>query len=427
MRLLRSRLFLAIAAALLTLACVLVVMNLGSSQKKLQKGLVRHYALRDPSFEREVGVLLGPAIVGGNRVTALQNGDEIFPQLLAAVREAQQTITFETFIYWSGDIGTKMADALSERARSGVRVHVLLDWVGSSKMDETLLNKMKKAGVHVRQYRPLSWYHLARMNNRTHRKLLVVDGRLAFTGGVGIADQWKGDALGPEQWRDSHYRIEGPVVAQVQAAFNDNWVKTTGALLHGEAFFPRLESAGELGAQMFLASPAGGSESMHLMYLLAITAASQTIDLSAAYFVPDSLIVEALLTARKRGVKIRVLVPGKHIDSATVRLASKAGWEPLLRAGVEIFEFQPTMLHSKMLVIDRYLVSVGSTNFDIRSFHLNDEASLNVYDEDFATEMTSVFEADLKRARRYSLNDWIHRPWTQKFSEKFVLPIRQQL
>jgi len=425
-RLLKSRPFLVVTGALLTLASVLVVMNLGSSQK-LEKSLVRHHALQDPCFQREMAVLLGPSIVDGNRVTALQNGKEIFPELLAAVRGAKSTITFETFIYWSGKVGTEMAEALGERARAGVRVHVLLDWMGSSEMADDLLQTMIRSGVHVRKYRPLSWYHLARMNNRTHRKLLVVDGRLAFTGGVGIADFWQGDAGNPGEWRDSHYRIEGPVVAQVQAAFNDNWLKTTGTLLHGEGFFPRLEPVGSLGAQMFLASPAGGSESMHLMYLLAITAASHSIDLSAAYFVPDQLIVDALLKARKRGVNIRVLLPGKHTDSDTVRLASKASWEPLLRAGIHIFEFQPTMLHSKLLIIDNYLVSVGSTNFDIRSFHLNDEASLNVYDQGFAQSMTNVFEQDLKRAHLYSLDGWQKRPWTEKILEKFVIPLRQQL
>src|SRR5690606_21527827 len=227
---------------------------------------------------------------------------------------------------------------------------------------------MEDAGVELERYRPLHWYNLGRMNNRTHRKLLVVDGRIGFTGGVGIADQWNGDAQDPEHWRDMHFRIEGPAVAQIQAAFNDNWIKTTGEVLNGPEYFPPLQSVGDMDAHLFIASPAGGSESMHLMYLMAIAASEKSIDLVAAYFVPDELIMNALLAARKRGVKVRVLMPGKHIDSDAVRMASKATWGPLLRNDVEIYEYQPTMIHTKLLIIDQELVSVGSTNFDIRSF-----------------------------------------------------------
>lgn len=417
----------ALVAVLATLLVTLVVMNFVTSQKKLERQLQHRYGVRDPEFAREMGVLLGPSIIAGNRVTALNNGDEIFPAMLSAVRAARETITFETYIYWSGDIGGKMADALCERAQSGVRVHLLVDWLGSIKMDVEMLERMKKAGVEVRRYRPLSWYHLGRINNRTHRKLLVVDGRVAFTGGVGIADQWEGHAQDPEHWRDIHFRIEGPVVAQVQAAFNDNWMKTTGAVLHGKSYFPELAADGPLGAHLFLASPAGGSESMHLMYMLAIAAATESIDLSAAYFVPDELIAGALVQARKRGVTIRVLLPGEHMDSDAVRLASKASWQPLLEAGIEISEYEPTMIHNKLLIVDGLLVSVGSTNFDMRSFRLNDEASLNVYDTDFARHMTEVFEADLKKGRRYTLADWQERPWHEKFLETFVVPLRTQL
>jgi cardiolipin synthase len=357
----------------------------------------------------------------------LENGDEIFPAMLDAIRGAQRTITFETYIYWSGDVGKRFADALSERARAGVAVKVMIDWAGSIKMDDALLAEMESAGVEVHQYRPLKWYNIGRLNNRTHRKLLVVDGRIAFTGGVGIADQWSGHAQDPDHWRDLHFRIEGPVAAQVQAAFNDNWIKTTGEVLNGEDYFPPQRPAGEMDAHMFIASPAGGSESMHLMYLLAIAAAESSIDLEAAYFVPDELIIKALLAARQRGVRVRVILPGKHIDSETVRLASKAHWGELLLAGVEIHEYQPTMMHNKLLIVDREMVSVGSTNFDVRSFRLNDEASLNVYDAAFAERMTEVFEADLKPTVRYTYQMWQERPLKEKLVEKFVLPIKSQL
>lgn len=416
-----------VLTAAITVLAVVLAMNFSTPEKKIERRIEHRHAIADPQFRREMSVLLGPAILPGNRVTAYQNGDEIFPAMLAAIASAQKTITFETYIYWSGEVGQRFADALCERARAGVAVHLLVDWVGSIKMDESMLQQMQGAGVLVERYRPLHWYNLGRMNNRTHRKLLVVDGRVGFTGGVGIADQWSGHAQDPDHWREAHFRIEGPAVAQMQSAFNDNWIKTTGRLLNGPEYFPPLEPAGDMPAHLFIASPAGGSESMHLMYLTAIAAAEHSIDLVAAYFVPDELISKALVAARQRGVRVRILLPGKHIDSETVRLSSKASWGPLLEAGIEIHEYQPTMLHVKLLVVDGELVSLGSTNFDIRSFRLNDEASLNVYDRDFAAAMTEVFEADLGDSVQYTYEMWERRPLREKLAEKFVRPLRSQL
>ncbi|WP_338338359.1 phospholipase D-like domain-containing protein [Xanthomonas citri pv. bilvae] len=417
----------AVAVTLLVGLVGLLLLNFATPEKKLEHIPKHLYDVADPQFKREMSVLLGPAILPGNRIDVLNNGREIFPAMLEAIRSAQHTITFETYIYWSGEIGREFSDALSERARAGVDVRVTIDWSGSLKMDHALVDTMTEAGVDVHRYRPLAWYNLHRINNRTHRKLLVIDGRIGFTGGVGVADQWMGDAQDPDHWRDTHYRIEGPVVAQVQTAFNDNWIKTTGRVVNGARYYPALEAVGDSDAQLFVASPAGGSESMHLMYLIAIAAACSTIDLAAAYFVPDALITRALLEARSRGVSIRVLLPGKHIDAVSVRLASKASWEPLLQAGIEIHEYQPTMLHTKLLIIDGLLVSVGSTNFDIRSFRLNDEASLNVYDRTLAARMTEVFERDLQRAEQYSLERWRARPLRQKLGEKLVFPFRSQV
>ncbi len=424
----RPKMFWTIAiTALVTVLAVVLAMNFATPEKKLERKIEHHYAINDAQYRREMSVMLGPAIVGGNQVVALQNGDEIFPAMLKAIRAAQATITFETYIYWSGDIGKELAEALAERAKAGVKVSVLLDWVGSIKMDEALIQTMKDAGAHVERYRPLHWYNLGRMNNRTHRKLLVVDGHVAFTGGVGVAEQWTGHAQDPEHWRDMHFQVEGPVVAQFQAAFNDNWIKATGEVLNGAAYFPPSHKAGDMDAHMFVSSPAGGSESMHLMYLMGIAAAERSIDLQASYFVPDELIHKALIAARQRGVKIRILVPGEHIDSDTVRLASKAEWGPLLQAGIEIHEYLPTMMHNKLLIIDQLMVSVGSTNFDVRSFRLNDEASLNVYDRDFAQRMTRVFDEDLKHTKRYTFEVWEKRPLREKLIERFVLPIKSQL
>jgi len=411
----------------LTLLVAALAINFVRPEKKLQRTVPHKHALADPQFRREMSVLLGPSVLPGNRIVDFQNGDEIFPAMLSAIQAAEHTITFETYIYWSGEIGKKFAAALSQRARAGVEVRMIIDWAGSIKMDDAMLEEMKAAGVQIEKYRPLHWYNISRMNNRTHRKLLVVDGKIGFTGGVGIADQWAGHAQDPEHWREAHFRVEGPVVAQMQAAFNDNWIKTTGELLNGPGYFPPLAAAGDMDAHLFIASPAGGSESMHLMYLMSIAAAEQSIDLAASYFVPDTLIIQALIAARQRGVRIRVLVPGEHIDSQTVRLASKALWGQLLQLGVEIHEYLPTMMHVKLLVIDRELVSVGSTNFDMRSFQLNDEASLNIYSTAFAVRMTAVFEADLLQAKRYTYAMWEQRPLREKFAEKIVLPIRSQL
>lgn len=416
-----------VITALVTGLLVIIAMNFALPEKKIERKVPHRYAVADAQFRRDMGSLLGPAIVPGNRVQLLNNGDEIFPAMLQALAAAQHTICFETYIYWSGDIGEQFANALAERARAGVQVCITLDWMGSLKMDAALIARVESAGARVQRYRPLHWYSVDRINNRTHRKLLIVDGQVAFTGGVGVADQWEGHAQDADHWRDIHFRMEGPVVLQAQAAFMDNWIKTTGEVLTGAAFFPPPTHQGEMDAQVFVASPAGGSESMHLMYLMAIAAATRSMDLQAAYFVPDALIVRSMLAARARGVRVRVMLPGKHIDSGSVRTASKATWGDLLAQGVEIYEYQPTMMHNKLLILDGELVSVGSTNFDVRSFRLNDEASLNIYDRDFAAHMTAMFEADLQRCKAYSLQDWQRRSFKQKLLEKVVMLFRSQL
>ncbi|MGH8028764.1 MAG: phospholipase D-like domain-containing protein, partial [Arenimonas sp.] len=331
------------------------------------------------------------------------------------------------YIYWSGDIGKRFADALCERSRNGVRVHVLLDWAGSQKLEAGLVEQLKESGVQVQVYHPLHWYNLGRINNRTHRKLLVVDGMVGFTGGVGIADPWDGNAQDKDHWRDSHFRVEGPVVAQMQAAFMDNWIKTSGVVLTGEAYFPALKAVGTEPAQMFTSSPSGGSESMHLMYLLALSAANETIDLASAYFVPDKLTERALLEALGRGVRVRILVPGEYTDSDLVKHASRAAWGRLLQDGATIHRYAPSMFHTKMLVVDRRLVSVGSTNFDPRSFRLNDEASLNVYDHALAEHMTEVFEADMAKSDPITYAQWKNRPWRERLQERFAVLFRSQM
>jgi cardiolipin synthase len=416
-----------VIAVVITALVAFVVFNAQSGEKKIQQRIERLYSTEDPQFVHAMGVLLGPPVLDGNRYRVLVNGDRIFPAMLAAIRGARETINFETYIYWSGTIGKEFADALAERAHAGIKVHVLVDWVGSQKMDEALVAEMKSAGVEIRKYHPLGWAHLGRLNNRTHRKLLVVDGRIGFTGGVGIAEQWSGDAQDPEHWRDTHFQVEGPVVAQMQAVFMDNWIKTTGAVLHGVDYFPALQPVGTGSAQVFSSSPSGGSASMELMYLMSITAAKRTIRLSSSYFVPNELAVRTMVEAMKRGVKLQIITPGDHIDTETVRAASRARWGELLAGGAEIYEYQPTMYHCKVMIVDEFMVSTGSTNFDDRSFRLNDEANLNVYDREFALEQVRVFDADLRRSRRVDLAEWQARPLREKLLEHLASLLGAQL
>jgi cardiolipin synthase len=417
-------LFLAILA---TVVITVLALNFTTGEKKIDQPIRPLYAVSDPQFLRSMGTLLGPPLQDGNQIKGLSNGDEIFPEMLTAIRAAQKTITFETYIYWSGRIGQEFAEALAERARSGVKVHVLLDWVGSASMEEKLLDAMKTAGVELRKYHPLRWYHLARMNNRTHRKLLVVDGCVGFTGGVGIADEWLGHAQDEDHWRDSHYRLEGPAVAQMQAAFLDNWMKASGEVLHAEAYFPELAARGEALAQVFKSSPGEGSESVRLMYLLSIACARKNVRIAAAYFVPDDLSVETLVAARQRGVKIQIVLPGGKTDSKLTGTASRSRWGDLLREDVEIYEYLPTMYHCKIMIVDDLWVSVGSTNFDSRSFRLNDEANLNVYDRAFALTQIATFDADKEKATRVTLAMWQSRPWTEKTMAWAAGLLRSQL
>jgi cardiolipin synthase len=411
------KLTIAVISAVLTVVVVLLVLNLSLGDKQIDRQLGHLYGTQDPQFLRTMGVLLGPSLVDGNAVRELLNGDEIFPAMLDAIRGAQRTITFETYIYWSGTIGAQFADALAERARAGVKVHVLLDWIGSEKLEDTFLQEMEQAGVQVRRYNKPRWYSIGRLNNRTHRKLLVVDGATGFTGGVGIADIWQGNAQAPQHWRDTHFRVLGPAVGQMQAAFLDNWMQATGVVLHGSDYFPKLEPRGETYAQVFLSSPGGGAESMHLMYLLSITAATRSVRLSMSYFVPDEVAIETFVAAMKRGVEVQIITPGPHIDTEVVRKASRASWGRLLEAGAQIHEYQPTMFHCKVMIVDDVWVSVGSTNFDNRSFAVNDEANLNVYDAKFAQRQAEVFRHDLGRSRRVTLEEWQNRPWREKLME----------
>lgn len=410
-----------------TCCATILFLNVRAGEKQIRYRVEHRFAVEDAQFLRSMGQLLGPAILSGNEVKALHNGDQIFPAMLDAIRGAKKSITFETYIYWSGDIGQQFSDALCERAESGVKVHVLLDWVGTGRIDEKYLDQLKAAGVELERYHPLRWYTLTRINNRTHRKLLVVDGRIGFTGGVGIADEWSGDAQSAQHWRDSHFQLRGPAVAQMQAAFNDNWIRTRAEVLYGEDYFPQLHEVKDSLAQVFKSSIDDGSESVRLMYLLSIASATKDLRLQAAYFVPDDLTIETLVAARKRGVNVEIIVPGPVMDEKFVQFASRSRWGDLLDAGVRIYEYQPTMYHCKVMIVDHLWVSVGSTNFDDRSFRLNAEANLNIFDATFAAEQLNVFEEDKRHSRLIERAEFKKRSRLRKIADGIAGAFRRQL
>ena len=411
----------------ITAFAVWIGANLATAEKRLLYRPRRLYTSGDADFRRALGILLGPPLVGGNQVTPLVNGAQIYPAMINAIRAAQTNITFETFVF-RDDIGATFVEELSAAAKRGVRVHMLLDWLGSRTMNSSLLANARAAGCDVQIYHPPSWFHLGRLNNRTHRKVMVVDGKIGFTGGVGMGVEWREGLNGLPPWRETHFRAEGPVVAQMQAVFIDNWIKATGRVLHGAEYFPKLSATcGDMEAQMFGSSPVGGSESMHLMVLLALTAAKSSIDIQNAYFVPDRLTVDALCSAARRGVRIRIVVPGRHTDARLGRWAAQGLYGELLAAGIQIYEYQPTMMHCKVLVIDGVWSSVGSSNFDDRSFRLNDEANLNVFSEELARGQIRLIDADILNSRRMVLKKWRHRKFGRRINERLALLLRSQL
>jgi cardiolipin synthase len=385
------------------------------------------FGVRDVAFLQTMHALTGAPISEGNLVTILKNGVEIFPSMLGAIRTAKRTINLEFYILWDGEIGRKFAEALAERARAGVEVKVILDAVGSSQMSQSLTDFLTRNGVDIEWYHPLRWYTISRFNHRTHRKLLVVDGQIGFSGGVGIADNWLGDADSKEHWRDTVARVEGPVVTQMQFAFMDNWIKSRGELLTGLDYFPELAPRGSHLTQVLKSSPAEGSSTVKLLYIISIVSAAKSIYISTAYFMPDRDTLRALEGAVRRGVDVRVIVPGEHNDIPIARQASRWYYEFLLRRGIRIFEYQPTMMHAKTMVVDSVWTTIGSSNFDDRSFRLNDEVNVNIYDDDIAAQMEAMFNEDLARCDEVTLHKWFRRGWLDKLKEKAAEVFRPQL
>lgn len=398
------------AAAVTGFGTLFIARNFFPSEKRVGHSIETDYTTGDDVFVRTMGNLLGPPLLEGNRVDVLQNGDQIFPAMLAGIRSARRTITFENFLLREGEVSDSFAEALTQRARAGVKVHFLQDALGCDSLRNRAMNLLRRSKVELEIFRFLK----LTMNFRTHRKLLIIDGKTGFIGGVGIADDWRGDGRTRGLWRDLQYQVQGPVVAQLQQAFIDNWLQTRAALLHGDAYFPKLEPAGDRLCQAFKSSAGEGSESARLMLLVSIAAARKTIRIANAYFIPDTLLRQTLLEACARGVKVEVITPGLDTDAPTVRAVGKTRWRPYLEAGVRFFEYQPARFHCKYFLVDDCWASVGSANLDNRSLSLNEEANLNVLDRDFVGAHTRIFEEDKSRSREITLRDWEARPWKEK-------------
>lgn len=361
-------------------------------------------------FLRAIDSIASSNTTGGNQFQILKNGDEIFPSMLEAIKNATSTINLLTFVYWTGPIAVEMARALSDQARVGVKCNVLLDAFGSSKISKKLIREMQEAGVRVEWFRPLGLFDVNRLDNRTHRKVLVVDGRVGFTGGVGIASEWMGNAQDKHHWRDTHIRVEGPAVLALQGAFGDNWFETTGEALAGDEYLPALQAGSEgYTVQVTRSSASKYDTNIEALFQLAIGAATKSIWITMAYFVPTKAFNSHLMKMAKKGVDIRILVAGPRTDKKIVLRAGRVSYEELLKAGVRIFEFEPTMLHTKTIIVDGVWGTVGSTNFDNRSFSLNDEINVSFQDAALVRVLEGHFLEDLARSKEVKLESWQKR------------------
>ena len=410
---------------LVSAVAAILIANLVMFSRNLRYQVADLPALDEPEFLRSAVKLLELNLCPGNRVEVLLNGEEAFSAMFRAVEHAKRSITFENYIYWSGRVGSDFAQLLAEKARQGVQVSVLVDWVGAFQMDRAYLRLMRKAGVEIHRYHPPQRHSLHRFNQRTHRRELVVDGRIGFTGGVGFGDVWRGD--GKNGWRDNHYRIEGPLVAEMQSIFLDNWLTASGQVLHGDAYFPALEPCGDQMAGLIRSRPRERITAARLSVLMLLRAARRSVHLEQSYFVPDRSLLDALTAALRRGVRVEIILPNEKLDYPFVRWASRARWGALLKAGAKIYEYQPAMLHVKTVVLDEQWVLTGSANLDYRSFYRNDEILLGVFDQGLARRHLEIFENDRQRSCLVTLEQWQNRPAQEKILDFAASLIRTQL
>jgi len=401
---------------LVAAAVVALLLMLAQDQETLK--IRSAVGVEDPRHSAYVSALVGTALSRGNRYDVLTNGDQIFPAMLDAVRNAKRRISFETYIYDTGEVADQFTAALEAAARRGVRVNLVVDSVGASGMKGADLKRLEAAGCKIGSFHSIKWYNLEEVNYRTHRKILVVDGEVGFTGGAGVADHWLGHAQDKDHWRDTQVRMRGPIVRLVEGAFYENFFETAGIVA------PELDDLkaeqDDTGHSLVLrSSPTGGSNDLKRLYLLGIASARRTIDITSPYFVIDESSDWSLQDAVSRGVKIRILVEGDDTDAMPVKYASREAYERLMSMGIEIYEYQPTMMHAKAMVVDGAWSMFGSANFDNRSLELNDELNIAVSDRDVARRLTEDFEQDLRVSSKLELARWRQRPFLEKSRELF--------
>jgi cardiolipin synthase len=382
---------------------------------------------RTQVLRRTLEGVIGVPMTEGNQISVLRNGNEIFPDMLEAIVDARHTIDFLTFIYWTGDIGSRFADALSERARAGVRVRVLLDGWGCHPVDRPLVEQMQDAGVQVRWFRPLARFEPNKMNHRTHRKVMIVDESLGFTGGVGIADEWQGDARDESEWRDTHFRVAGPAVDGLRAAFLDNWAETDDVLFDDSDRFPKQEQPGSSVVQCVRGASESGMSDISTLFNALLQLAEDRVRIATAYFVPDEAMRRRLCDAADRGVRLEILLPGPHADKRFVQLAGEAAFSELLEHGIRLWYFQPSMLHAKVMTVDGHLAMVGSANVNARSTELDEEINLVVLDPDIVATLDEHFDADLERSDAVTVGDWEERSLSQRVMEKLTKPLHHEV
>ena len=388
-------------------------------------GLDHEFGVDSPEFMATIAGATGVGFTRGNRIDLLNNGDEFYPVMLREIAAAQASITIEAYIYWEGEIGRTFATALAERARAGVTVKILLDAIGSSSIGAGILEILESGGCQLAWYNPIKWYTIGRFNNRTHRKSLIIDGRVGFTGGAGIADQWLGHAQDNKHWRDVQIRVEGPAVTPLQTGFAQNWLERTRELVSGAAYYPAHESAGSHVALTLMSSPVTGASTVRTMYYLSIICARRTIWLANPYFVPDPPAIDTLIEAKRRGVDVKIMVSGIDNDNWLSRQNSIRLYGRLLEAGVEIHEYQHTLLHHKTMMVDGVWGTVGTTNFDNRSFAHNEESNVCFYDRALVQRMEATFRDDLTSCARVDVHTWRRRgAWAR--GQEFVAAFLQE-
>ncbi len=406
----------AVIIVLVSAAVIAVFLLLAQDQETLQVRSAR--AAEDADHQQYTAALVGADVTAGDQYDVLTNGDQIFPAMLDAIRGAKRRIAFETYIYDTGEMAEQFTTAFEAAAGRGVRVLLIIDAVGASAIEEDHLTRLERAGCRIARFNSPTWYSLEELNYRTHRKILVVDGAIGFTGGAGIADHWMGNAQSPEHWRDTQVRMRGPIVRLLEGAFYENFIETAGAVTP-EIDPPAHSATDGSGSIIVRSSPTGGSNDLKRLYLLAIASARRTLDITTPYFVTDESSEWVLAEAVQRGVRVRILLESKETDALPVKYASRHAYDRLLSLGIEIYEYQPTMMHTKVLVVDGIWSMFGSANFDNRSLELNDELNVAVTSRDLASRLLVDFEQDLRVSSRIQLDAWRQRSWLDKTREQF--------